>query len=625
MLFHQTQGHPLFTIELLRGLQERGDLTRDSEGYWIEGPSLDWVTLPVRVEAAIQERIGRLPELLQAALAVASIEGEVFTAEVLARVRAVDKQKMLEYLSSELDRRHHLVQAQSIQRVDGNPLSRYRFRHILFQKYLYGSLDEVERVHLHERVGTALEELYGDQVESAASAVQMARHFEEAKITEKVTHYLHNAGIRALQLSAYQDGVAHLTRGLVLLGNQPVSSERARRELDLLLALGLAWGAAQGGQSVEAKEAFTRARELCQEVGNTSQMVQVLGGLVVWHYVQGELHQARELAEEALGLAQNAGEPLLILLCHWFLGFVEFCLGEHLVALEHLRYALDTYEPREHHHSLVSLRGSDAGLGAMAYEACCLWCLGYPEQANKRSEEALALAQELGHPFSSADVLFHAGCLFHSMRRDADSLETTAEELMRLSQERGLAGWYGNGLRSHGEALAMQGRVDEGVAQAREGIRAMMSESIWVYSSATLGSLAEAQARAGRLEDGLATVDEAFALVNKTDERFWEPELYRVHGVLLLGQGEGVRAERSFQEAIDIARKQSAKSLELRAVMGLCSLWMRQGRKTEAYELLSGIYNWFTEGFDTPDLVEARELLQGLNGELSPIQKRATK
>ena len=613
MLYHQTQGHPLFTIELLRGLQERGDIIRDSDGYWIEGPSLDWVTLPIRVEAAIQERIGRLPVILQKALTAASVEGELFTAEVVAQIRAIDKREILEYLSNELDRKHRLVHAQSIQRVDGKSLSRYRFRHILFQKYLYGSLDEVERAHLHEQVGTALEELYGDQVEDAANPVHLALHFEKAQIMDKAIHYLHNAGKRAVRLSAYRDGIAHITKGLDMLDHLPNSIERDYQELELLLVLGIAWQGTLGAQPDEVKNTFTRARELCKNVGNTTQMVQVLAGLVVLYYVRGEHHRAQELAMEGLALAEKDNEPLLMLLCHWFLGFIDFCFGNNMSALEHLKYVLDVYDPDQHHHSLVYLRGSDAGLGAMAYEVCCLWCLGYPDQALKRSEDALSLARELGHPFSLADVLCFAGCLFHEMRRDGKSLETNAERLMQIARERDLVGWVATGTRYRGVALIQQGNIQDGLKQAREGIEAMKWENIWIYSSGTFASMAEMQIKAGNLSEALAALDEAFVLVEKTDERYWEAELYRLKGELSFKQGDQPCAEANFNKAIEITRRQNAKSLELRAVMSLCHLQEKQGRKEEAHQTLIEIYNWFTEGFDTPDLIEARRLLEELS------------
>jgi predicted ATPase len=202
-----------------------------------------------------------------------------------------------------------------------------------------------------------------------------------------------------------------------------------------------------------------------------------------------------------------------------------------------------------------------------------------------------------------------AGCLFHAMRRDGDSLKMYAEELMRLSQERSLAGWLASGTRFRGEALAVQGKIQEGMAQAKEGRTRIYTENMY---TGTLASLAEVLSEAGRLKEGLTTLDEAFAIVDRTDERYWEEELHRLKGELLLKQGEDVKAEISMHKAIEIARKQSAKSLELRAAMSQSRLWDKQGRKMEAHRLLTEIYDWFTEGFDTPDLVEAQRLLAKL-------------
>jgi predicted ATPase len=256
------------SIELLRGLEEQGALVRDSEGCWVEGPALDWETLPARVEAVIAEHIGRLAESLQAVLRVASVEGEVFTAEVVARVQAAEEGEMVRRLSGELARQHRLIRAEGIQRIDGQRLSHYRFRHILFQRYLYNRLDEVERTHLHEVVARALEALHEGQREEtaaiAAIAPQLARHFEEAGIAEKAIPYLRRAGERAVQLSAYEEGIAHLTRGLSLLtalpdpGVQDSRVERAQQELALQLALGMAWVGRQA-YGPQGERAYSRA------------------------------------------------------------------------------------------------------------------------------------------------------------------------------------------------------------------------------------------------------------------------------------------------------------------------------------------------------------------------------
>jgi DNA-binding SARP family transcriptional activator/predicted ATPase len=616
MLYRQTRGHPLFTIELLRGLQDRGDLLRDAEGHWLEGPALDWEKLPARVEAVIAERIGRLDQSLQATLRLASVEGEVFTAEVVARLLPADGRKVVRRLSGELDRRHRLVRSQAIERVESGRLSRYRFRNYLFQKYLYDSLDEVERAYLHEDVGSILEDLYGDQ--ASQIAVQLAWHFQEAGIDEKAIHYLRQAGERAAQLSAYQEAIAHLTRGLEVLTAQPdPSSEdhrlvRAEQELALQLALAMAWQGIKGTQSPEVEKAYTRARELCQQMGKTTQLCQVLGGLSNMHYVRAEHPTARELAEEALSLAQQSEGGLLAALAHTYLGFVLFCLGEFPAARANFHQMTSLYKPHQHHRDLVFLRGSDHGLSALAYNACCLWCLGYPEQASQRSQEALALARELSHPFTLADVLCFAGCLFNELRRDPGALRSSSDELVHLANEKGMPTWIGMGTRCHGEALAMLGEIQEGMAQMREGIAVDTSVDARIYQSGTLGFLSEAEARSGLPADGLATLDEALALVDETDERYCEAELYRLKGELLLARGDEAGAEAGFHQAIEVSRRQRAKSWELRATTSLARMWQAQHRTDEARKSLAQIYQWFTEGFDTPDLLEARTLLEEL-------------
>ncbi|MCK5315480.1 MAG: tetratricopeptide repeat protein, partial [Anaerolineales bacterium] len=570
--------------------------------------ALDWQTMPARVEAVIAERIGRLDEPLRAALRVASVEGETFTAEVVARVRASNEREILGHMSGELDKRHHLIRAQSIQRIDGQLLSSYRFQHILVQRYLYDSLDEVERVHLHERVGTALEDLYTAQKEIAAVSPQLARHFQEARITEKAVHYLLQAGERAVQMSAYQEAIVHLTRGLALLMTLPDSPERAEQELALQIALGMAWIGVPGP---EWENACTRALELCRQTGDTSQLCRVLGELSIIYYVRAEHHRARELGEQALNLAQRAKDPMLVVISHWYLGFISFSLGEYTTARDHLERMLDFYNPEQHHRSLVFLRGVDAGLSALAYAACCLWCLGYPDQALSRSQQALALARELGHPFSLGDVLSYAGCLFNAMRRDAGALKEVADELVRLSHEK-VPTWMGAGTRYRGEALAMLGQDQEGITQMRQGLAAGQSMGIRLNFSETLGALAMGQAKTGKPERGLITLDEALSLVEETDERHWEAELYRIRGELLLMQGDHAEAEASFDKAIEVARRQRARSWELRATTSLARLWQEQGKTNEARGMLGEIYAWFTEGFDTPDLKQAKALLEEL-------------
>jgi len=618
MLFRQTRGHPLFTIELLRGMQDRGDLIQDQKGQWNEGLSLDWETLPARIEAVVAERINRLDSSLQAVLRVASVEGETFTIEVVEQVLAKKDQDLLNLLNVELDRKHRLISAQSIQRIDGQLISNYHFRHILTQRYLYSRLNEVERVHLHEQIGVNLEILYnahedasGEQIKTIAP--QLARHFQEARIVSKAINYLRQAGERAAYLSAYQESITLLENCLAMLDDLPDNSKKDQVEFDLQLALGLAWQGFVGAQHEEMKKTFLRAYELCQKLGNTSHLGQVLGGLSVVYYVRAEYQKALELAEETLLNANQTGDPLHIALANWYPGILYFCFGEITTAHEHLEKLIKFYRPEEHHYPFIFLRGSDAGLGALAYSACNLWCLGFPDQAMKRSQETLALASEMNHPFTLADVICFAGCFYNLLCRNAEALFDNAERLIQLAESKRLSGWIETGTRYRGEAIYLLGNVDEGIKQMREGMALLRSSGIYLYLPGTLGLIAEALAEKGQIEDGLETLSEAFKIVERTRERIWEVELHRIRAVMLEKQGDHAAAVNSYNEAINLARQQSAKSFELRSSIGLARLWKSRGQVDEARVLLEGIYSWFTEGFDTPDLKEAKSLLDEIS------------
>jgi predicted ATPase/predicted negative regulator of RcsB-dependent stress response len=609
VLYRQTRGHPLFTIELLLGMQERGDLVQDQEGRWIEGPALDWQTLPVRVEAVIAERIGRLAQPLQATLRVASVEGETFTAEVVARVQAADAREMAEHLSHELDRKHRLVHAQGILRLDGQRLSHYQFRHILFQRYLYSSLDRVERGHLHEEVGNALEALYGEGGEgTAAIALQLARHFQEAKIVGKAVGYLRQAGDRAVRLSAHEEAGAHLSRALALLETLPDTPERAQQELALLLALGMTLQAVRGYSAPEVGRAYDRAYELCRQLGKTPQIFPLLGLLCTYYTTRGDYHTACEIVGQLLRLAEQAEDPLLIAVAHWLYSVPLYMLGELAQAQAHLEHVIAFYDPQQHH-TLAFVYGLDPGVVSLSVMSWMLWALGYPEQALKRNREAIGLAQELSHLPSLAWAQSYADALF-IFCRDWQAAQSYADALIRLSAERGFEYWRATGLMGHGWALAQQGQTEEGIAQLREGIaasRAVGNEALGVFQRAIL---AEAYYKAGQAEEGLAVVAEALAVVQRHTERFYEAEVYRLKGELLLLQGDEAEAEASFQQAIKVARRQQAKSWELRATTSLCRLWQKQGKREEARQMLAEIYGWFTEGFDMPDLKEAKALLE---------------
>jgi len=603
-LYRHTRGHPLFTVETMRGLQERGEIIKAEDGYWVEGQSLDWMALPARVEAAIRERIARLPDDLYRLLVVASVEGEDFIAEVVADILGVDEREIVQRLSNELIRKHRLVNALAIQRVGSRRLSRYRFRNYLFQKFIYESLDEAERAYLHEDVGNSLENLFGEQ--SSEIALQLARHYQVAGIPDKAIHYLFLAGQKALLLSAYQEARTHLNQAIAILESLPDSDNRADQELELQLALG--WASMKNAPHSERIAAYSRAYDLCLKLGDTATLSHVLGDLATYHYTRAEYSKAIELCQESLALARQTEDPVILAVSHWCYGFVSFGLGDYVSSRNHLEQMISTYRP-EQHRDLLYLRGTDAGLSAIAYNACSLWCLGYPDQAARCSQQALAMAQDIGHPFSTLDVYAYAGIMLYAIRQDGQLLKEIAEEQIRLAQESDFPGWLGTAVWSKGAALILLGQSCEGIALLQEGIEIDKANDVKLFLPGAMGFLCRGYIQLGQVDQAMNTIQEALSLVKQTGEGHWEAELNRIYATLLRLTEDDSEAEACLLKSIKIARHTAARSWELRSSIDLYCLWCSKGKVSEANHLLTNIYDWFTEGHATKDLTTARDLL----------------
>ena len=329
---------------------------------------------------------------------------------------------------------------------------------------------------------------------------------------------------------------------------------------------------------------------------------------------------AHELAEQYLRLAQGTQDPYRLVWAHHFMGETLYFLGEWASVRAHLEQGIALYDPQRHR-SLAFRVEYDPGTMSLSFLAYALWFLGYPDQALTRSHEALTLAKEFAHPINLTTYALSCAAMFHLFRREGQAAQEQAERLMAVSTEQGFATRLAQGTSMRGRALAMQGHVEEGIVQMRQGRAASQATGADLGRTSSLAALAEAYGKVGQREEGLSMLAEALTAADSTEERYYEAELYRLKGELTLKQSrvQGLESsvqkevEDCFHKAIDIARGQSAKSLELRAAMSLSRLWQQQGKKKEAHQMLAEIYGWFTEGFDTKDLQEAKSLLEELS------------
>jgi adenylate cyclase len=613
-LTEHTRGQPLFTIELLREMEARGALQQDETGFWLEGEALNLAVLPPRVEGVIERRIGRLDDDLCEMLTVASVEGELFTAEIVAKALGLDERNLVRQLNSVLDRQHHLVKGAGNERIGGQRLSRYRFRHNLYQTFLYYSLADAERMYWHEIVGTELEGLFGERLrEAIGGPAQLARHFEQAGLVEKAIDYLLEAGNQAIRLAANEEAVGHLSRGLMLLKSLPETPERDKQELGLQLALGNALIVVKDYVAGEVHQAYARARVLSEQLEEPEWLFPVFWGLWM-HYATVANHKtALELAEQLLALAQKREDMSLFPLAHRVTGMTFQMAAEFNRAWSHFERGFAAYEPR-YHQTYVLLYGEDPGVTCGSFGAYVLAILGYPDQAVRLSEEVLGLAQEMAHPMSLAIALHYAAVLHMQLRDWPRALEWDEQAISFMEKHDISLHWSRAAVLVHGYLLTMLGRGEEGT-QEMQGVLAAFRAS---GDSGTLVNclmlLAHCHREMLQYEESLSLLAEAQELIdNQAGPAFYAAWIYRLQGELLLVKGvDVVKVEACFQKSIEVARQQQAKLYEVQAVMSLSRLWLSQGKKEEARQLLAEIYGWFTEGFGTADLQEAKALLESL-------------
>ena len=599
----KTDGVPLFVEELTKMVLESGLLVEREGHYELTGP-LPPLAIPTTLHDSLMARLDRLATVKSLAQLGATL-GREFSYALLHAVSPWDAETLQRGLQQ-------LVEAEFLYQQGLPPHATYRFKHALIQDTAYQSLLRSTRQQYHQRIAQVLEERFPETI--AAQPEVLAPHYTEANLVEHAIPYWQQAGQHASARSAHVEAMSHLRQGLALLTALPDTPARTQHELTLRIALGVPLMATKGFAAADVEANYRRARELCHQVEDVSRLFHILCGLYAYHLVRAELQTTRELGEDLLTLAEQSQDPLSLLGAHWALGGALFCLGEFVRARAHWDQSL-ALEDAARHASLTFLWGWDLGVLCRFWTPHALWHLGYPDQALALSGEAVTLAQQLSHPFSLAASLDYAAML-QQFRREPPGVHTRAEAAISLCTEQGFAYYLAWGTTMQGWACVMQGKGEAGMAQTQRGLAALRATGASLRLPYYLALLAEVCGHTDQATEGLTLVAEALAHVHTTGECWWEAELQRLKGELLLrlSAERAVEAEACFRSALERARAQQAKALELRAATSLGRLWQRQGKHAEARHLLAEVYSWFTEGFDTADLQEAKVLLEELGG-----------
>jgi DNA-binding SARP family transcriptional activator/predicted ATPase len=593
-LYRATEGNPLFVVESLRAgwlePTERRDQSAPaallSEGE--RGP------LPPKVQAVIGYRLARLSSPARELAELAATVGRHFTLDVLSRAGEYEESAVVRALD-ELWRRR-IVREHGVDAFD--------FTHDRLREAAYAEISPARRRLLHRRVADALEGVHGANLEPVSG--QLAAHCELAGLREKAVGYRRLAAEVAQRGYAHEEAIHHLTRALQLLKALPQDGSRDELEVGLQSALGCSLAETRGWAAAEVGPAYSRALALLERNPEPTELREVLWGLQAFHVVRAELRKAREIGHLLLHHAGNLDDQAMAVTGQFVLGISRSYLGELVEARDHLEHVIVAFDPRRH--SPVTGLGSLTGVFSLACVSHNLWLLGYQEQSLSRSREALALADELAHPFGRAAALDLAAML-HQFRGEPEVARERAEEALLVCEAYGIAYYRAWAVMLLGWTEVMQGQLDRGTQRIQQGLEDMLATGAKLRWPYYLSLLADAHARAGRVEEALATLSEALRIANRNEERWWEPELHRLTGELLLRRGDQVEAERCFLCALDLARVQQARAAEVRAASSLGRFWRDQGRSGEAHLLLKRICDEYREGAESPDLKTAVALL----------------
>jgi DNA-binding SARP family transcriptional activator/predicted ATPase len=591
-LFEETEGHPLFVVESVRaGLPTAGAPREPSST-----PTLlsDLPAVPPSVQAVLRRRFAQLSPLARALAGLAAVVGRTFTFALLAAASTRKDAELADALD-ELWRRRFV-------REQGGGV--YDFSHDKLRESAYSEIAPSERRLLHRRVAEALEAIHAGDPDVVSA--QVAYHLDRGGLVDEAIGAYQRAAQLAQRVYANDEIVRLLERALELLNTRPPGEARDEQELTLLTLLGPPLVALHGYSATEATRHYERARSLGQRLGRPGSPV--LRALASAYVIGGELERGHQAASELLELAQQRDDPMLLVEARYVLGISSFWRGRVAESRAHLEQALAGFDPR-HRESHLALYAQDPEAICLSRLAWTLWYLGYPGQASRKAEESLALAHELGHPFSQAYALYFTSLLAIDQRSTGAATERV-ESLLRICRKYRFPLFELLGRILQAWLRTERGEVEPGIAGLQEGIEAMPRAEVYLLQSFYLGLLAQGHLVAGGSGEGLRVVSRAFAFIERYGERFFEAELHRIRGMLFLAQGEeGGGAEAEFHQAIAVARRQQAKSLELRAQLQLSRLWHGQGKVSAARPPLELLCSRFPEPEDAPELAEARALL----------------
>jgi predicted ATPase/class 3 adenylate cyclase len=604
----KTDGNPLFVEELTKAVLEAGILIADAEAYRLDGP-LPPLAIPATLQDSLMARLDRLAQVKEIAQVGAAI-GREFSYPLVRALVARDDTAL----------RHALVQleqAELVFRRGEPPDAIYSFKHALVRDAAYETLLKSRRHQLHAQIARVLEERFADVVASEPEIV--AHHFTQAGLADPAIDRWLKAGNLALSRSANAEAAKHLKQGIELIA-QASSPTRARKELDLYLALGPAMAVTEGFATAETRRVFSHAHDLLGEGGTPKEQMTVLWGTYLAYGMQAEHDAAREVARQFLALAEHDQHPAVSALANRFMGQTLLMLGQFADARLHFERTVALCTANQD--TIVAYRryGVDDHSGALSHYATTLVMLGYPEQSVAASGQAISRARSLGLVWTIALSLSHAALL--GILWGNDQLAAYADEAAAYSAEHGLADPEHWARFCQGALLAQGGDPQRGVEVMREAMAAAASNANLTRRTFYLGHVASAHASGGEAHAGLAVLEQAFEIAEAKNERFFEAELHRLQGTMLSALGKEDEAEAALRRALTVARQQGARWWELRAATNLAKHLGNRGKRREAYSLLQPIYGWFGEGFDTRDLRDAKALLGELR-DVSGPQTRA--